>query len=79
MNKYKGTIKLGHSSLARKIAKNSITLKCEYKDKDYVLMQPESGQIDISKEQKNGHNWQIDEWLLQMNQIVDAIKRNSMH
>lgn len=38
MDKYKGTIKLGKDSLARKIAKNSITLKCEYKNKDYVLM-----------------------------------------
>ena len=47
MNKYKGTIKLGQDSLARKIAKNQITLKCEFKNKDYVLMQPEAGQVDF--------------------------------
>ena len=79
MNKYKGTIKLGQDSLARKIAKNSISMKCEFKKKDYILMQPESGQIDFQKEQKNGHNWYIDEWLQQMNLIVDNLKRNSIH
>ena len=47
MNKYKGTIKIGSTSLARKTAKTTITLKCEYKNKDYVLMQPESGVINI--------------------------------
>ena len=43
MNKYRGTIKVGSTSLARKTAKTTITLKCEDKNKDYILIQPESG------------------------------------
>ena len=39
---FKGSIQLGPSSKVRKTAKTTITLTCEKKKKEYVLIQPDT-------------------------------------
>ena len=63
MTDFKGSIKLGPSSKVRKTAKTTITLTCDRKGKEYVLMQPESGQINLIKEKEIGHISFIDDWV----------------
>lgn len=43
MTDFKGSIKIGPNSKVRKTAKTTISMTCERKGKEYVLMQPESG------------------------------------
>jgi len=63
MTDFKGSIKLGPSSKVRKTAKTTISLSCERKGKEYVLMQPEAGQINLIKEREIGHISFIDDWV----------------
>lgn len=42
MKDYKGSITLSANSKITKVAKTTIKVRCERKDKDYILMQPDS-------------------------------------
>lgn len=47
---FKGCINIGPNSKIRKTAKTTVTLTCENKKKEYILLQPDSSQINFGKE-----------------------------
>ena len=66
MNEFKGSIKVGPTSTVRKTAKTTVSLTCERKGKEYILMQPESSQVNLVKEKEIGHLSYIDDWTKEM-------------
>lgn len=44
---YKGSITLGPNSKIRKSARTTLSIFCEKKKRDYIIMQPESGQVNF--------------------------------
>ena len=49
---YKGSITLGPDSNIRKSARTTLTIFCVSKKRDYILMQPESGQVNFKHEKE---------------------------
>jgi hypothetical protein len=70
---YKGSITLGPESKIIKTAKTTVKIFCEKKQKDYVLMQPESGQVSFTDEKKKGYHSFIDDWVKEMNKVVEYL------
>ena len=66
MTDFKGSIKVGPTSKVRKTAKTTVSLTCERKGKEYVLMQPEASQVNLIKEKEIGHMSYIDDWVKEM-------------
>ena len=71
---FKGSIKVGPNSKVRKTAKTTISLTCERKGKEYIIMQPESNQINMVKEKQIGHISNIDEWAKEMQNVINLLK-----
>ena len=71
---FKGSIKVGPNSKVRKTAKTTISLTCERKGKEYILMQPEAGQVNMVKEKQIGHISNIDEWVKEMQNVINLLK-----
>ena len=63
MTEYRGSIIIGPDSKILKTHKDTITLTCQTKGKEYVLIQPDKSSISYADEKKLGHVWQIDEWI----------------
>ena len=63
MVEFRGSIKIGPNSKILKISKDTITLTCDSKNKEYTLIQPDKSVINFAEEKKLGHVWQIDDWI----------------
>ena len=74
MTEFKGSIKVGPTSKVRKTAKTTVSLTCERKGKEYVLMQPESSQVNLVKEKEIGHISFIDDWTKEMQGLITLLK-----
>ena len=74
---FKGAIMIGPSSKIRKTAKTTVTLTCESKKKEYILMQPDNTVINFTKEKQLGHIWMIDDWIKELNTIADNVKKHN--
>lgn len=70
MTDFKGSIKLGVTSKVRKTAKTTVSLTCERKNKEYIILQPESSQVNLVKEKEAGYISYIDEWVKEMNNVI---------
>jgi hypothetical protein len=57
MTEYRGSIKIGPDSKILKISKDTITLTCDTKGKEYTLIQPAKGDINYVDEKALGHVW----------------------
>jgi len=71
---FKGSIKVGPNSKVRKTAKTTISMTCERKGKEYILMQPESSQVNMVKEKQIGHISNIDEWAKEMQNTINLLR-----
>lgn len=71
---FKGSIKVGPNSKVRKTAKTTISMTCERKGKEYILMQPEANQVNMVKEKQIGHISNIDEWVKEMQNVINLLK-----
>ena len=71
---YKGSITLGPDSKIIKNGRTTVKVFCEKKKKDYILMQPESNQVSFADEKKKGYHSFIDDWVKEMNNVVDYLK-----
>jgi hypothetical protein len=76
---FKGAIQIGANSKIRKTAKTTVTLTCESKKKEYVLMQPDNSQINFAKEKQQGHIWMIDDWIKELQAIADNVKKHNQY
>ena len=74
MTDFKGSIKIGPTSKVRKTAKTTVSLTCERKQKEYVLIQPETSQVNLIKEKEIGHMSFIDDWVKEMNNVIQLLK-----
>lgn len=74
MKEYKGSIMLRADSKITKVAKTTIKVYCVKKEKEYMLIQPDSSQISFAEEQKKGYVSFIDKWVEEMNNVVDYLK-----
>lgn len=72
---YKGSITLGPNSKVIKIAKTTIKMFCEKKQKDYILVQPESSQVSFAEEKSKGYHSFIDDWVREMNLVTEYLKQ----
>ena len=70
----KGQIKLGTDSKVRKTAKTTMSLWCQRKNKEYLLIQPDSSYVNLSNEKDLGHTISIDDWVQEMNQVIELNK-----
>jgi hypothetical protein len=75
---YKGSITLSHSSKVIKIAKTTIKVQCSKKLKDYILMQPDSSQVNFAEEKKKGYKSFIDDWVNEMNKVIEFLKTKNL-
>jgi hypothetical protein len=66
----KGSILLTHDTKIRKSARTTITIQCEKKKRDYILMQPESKDINYAEEKKLGNCVYIDDWIKELNALI---------
>jgi hypothetical protein len=71
---YKGSINLDHKSVITKVGRNTIKLTCVKKEKEYTLLQAQSDQISFIEEKKKGYIFNIDEWIKEMNKVVEHLK-----
>lgn len=65
--------------MIRKTAKTTVTLTCETKKKEYILMQPDNSLINFAKEKNLGHIWMIDDWIKELNGIADNVKKHNQY
>lgn len=70
---YKGSITLGPNTKIKKIGRTTISIFCETKKRDYILIQPESGQVNFKKQKELGNSVFIDEWLRELNLVVENL------
>ena len=76
MTDFKGSIKLGVTSKVRKTAKTTVSLTCERKNKEYIILQPESSQVNLVKEKEAGYISYIDEWVKEMNNVIALLQEH---
>ena len=74
MKDYKGSITLGPDSRVLKMNRTTIKVFCEKKQKDYILVQPDSGQVNFAEEKKKNYCSFIDEWLKELNTAAEYLK-----
>lgn len=67
MNEKKGQIKLGTDSKVRKTGRTNMSLWCQRKNKEYLLIQPDSSYVNLANEKELGHTISIDDWVQEMN------------
>ena len=70
MKDYKGNITLGPDTMVRKTAKTTVTIHCEKRKKDFVLIQPDSSQVSFAEEKKLNHCVFIDDWITEMKKVI---------
>uniref|UniRef100_A0A7S3CM07 Uncharacterized protein n=1 Tax=Strombidium rassoulzadegani TaxID=1082188 RepID=A0A7S3CM07_9SPIT len=78
MKDFKGCIVLGPESKIRKTKKTTICLVCQRKNKEYTLIQPDSSQISFAQERAKGYVSMIDDWLKELNNVVEGLKHNQV-
>ena len=74
LKEYKGVITITAETKVRKSARTSLVIYDDVKNKDYTLIQP-TDQINFKSEKAAGHCWQIDEWLLKINELIEILKK----
>lgn len=79
MTEYRGTIIIGPDSKILKTHKDTITLTCQSKGKEYVLIQPDKSSINYVEEKKLNHVWQIDEWISAFNTCSQNIRKHTQY
>jgi hypothetical protein len=50
MKDFKGSITINHATKVIKVAKTTIKVYCSKKNKEYTIMQPDSGQVSFVEE-----------------------------
>jgi len=78
IKEYKGSITLGPNTKVAKIAKTTIKVYCEKKRKEYILLQPDSTQVSFAEQKKKGYCSFIDDWIREMNGVIDYLKQKSI-
>jgi len=74
MKDYKGSIFLSKDSKITKVAKTTIKVFCIKKEKEYMLIQPDSSQVSFAEEKKKGYVSFIDEWIKEMNNVIEYLR-----
>jgi hypothetical protein len=54
-------------------------IHCEKKDKDYTLIQADSSQISFAEEKSKGYIYYIDDWVKDLNKVVEYLKVKKEH
>ena len=75
MTELKGTIQIGPNMNVRKTGKKEITFHDDRKNKQYVLVQPENGQIKIAQDKAKGYKHEVDDWLTKLNEVSSLIEK----
>lgn len=67
---------LGPDTKIRKSARTTLTIYCEKKKRDYILMQPESKDINYAEEKRLGNCVYIDDWIKELNNVIAILEQN---
>ena len=70
---YKGTIVIGGATNVRKTGRAQITLNCERKNKEYVLIQPDTSTINYEAEKFKGRCLDIDQWIEKIKEVIEGV------
>ena len=74
MKDYKGSIQLGQGSQVRKTGRTTVNIFCIKKQKEYVLIQPDSNTVNFAKEKEMDRHSNVDDWVKALNQVVERLK-----
>ena len=66
----KGSIMIGPDTKIRRSARTTLTIYCEKKKRDYILMQPQSKDINYADEKRLGNCVYIDDWIRELNALI---------
>jgi hypothetical protein len=70
----KGIISIGAYTKIRKSARTTLSIYDEKKKRDFILMQPESKDINYAEEKKLGNCVYIDDWIKELNTVIKHLQ-----